>query len=165
MRLPAGRARNRDWFRVVQKIFLFPRAFRMVLGSTQSPVQSVPEVRASEMRSGVKLVTHFQLIPKLRKRGAMSPIPHFFCGLVFYQLYIWFSCISSMFEFYFPGLFSWLIDWANDTASSGGYTKHKIRRNGDVIYVSLIMNTQGVLVMHKGSRMQMENNTAKNWCK
>jgi hypothetical protein len=87
MRLPAGRARNRDWFRIEQEILLFFRAFRMVLGFTQSPIQSVPGVRGSKMRPGVKLSNHSHQVPKLRLLGTISN-PAFFRGLKLYQLYI-----------------------------------------------------------------------------
>jgi hypothetical protein len=50
----------------------------IVLGSNQSPTQSVTGVRATEMSSGMKLATLLYLVPKLRMCGVMSPLPHYF---------------------------------------------------------------------------------------
>jgi hypothetical protein len=60
-----------------EKTFLFSVASRLTLGPTQPPVQWVLGAPSLEI-SGlpVKLTTHLQLVPTLRTRGAIPPLPH-----------------------------------------------------------------------------------------
>jgi hypothetical protein len=59
------------------KNFLFSTLPRPALGSTQPPIQWVPDALSpGESGQGVKLTTHLQLVPRSRKCGSIHPLPH-----------------------------------------------------------------------------------------
>jgi hypothetical protein len=71
-KLRAGRpglASRQRW----KVFFLFATAFRLALRTTQPPIQ--PE-QGGPLSPGVKLTTHLHLLPRLRMRRAIPPLPH-----------------------------------------------------------------------------------------
>jgi hypothetical protein len=59
-------------------IFLFSTASRTVLKPTQPPMQLVSGSLSLEvMRPERELTTHFPLVPRLRMRGAVPPLPQY----------------------------------------------------------------------------------------
>jgi hypothetical protein len=54
------------------KYFFFSTSLRPALGPTQTPIQWVPGILSLGVkRSGRKLTTHLQLVPRSRKRGSV----------------------------------------------------------------------------------------------
>ena len=57
---------------VIARVFLFTKLSTLTLGPTQPPVEWVPELFSwGETYLDVRLVTHFRLMPKLIKNGAV----------------------------------------------------------------------------------------------
>jgi hypothetical protein len=61
-----------------QEMFLFSIVSRPGLCSTQPPILWVPEV----LPRGIKLITHFHLVPRLIMPGAVLPFPIHLNGVV-----------------------------------------------------------------------------------
>jgi hypothetical protein len=62
-------------------MFLCSTVSRPALGPTQRSVQWVPELHPSGQ--GVKWTTHLHVVPKLRMREALTPLPHTcLCGVM-----------------------------------------------------------------------------------
>jgi hypothetical protein len=58
------------------KNFLFSNSSRLALGSTQPPIQCLPGVLSLGVkRSGVKLTTYLQIVPRSRQCGSIHPLP------------------------------------------------------------------------------------------
>jgi len=62
----------------IMGFFLIATASRLVLGPTQPSIQFVRRLFPTGVKAagGVKLTTHLHLVPRLRMRGYIHPLPH-----------------------------------------------------------------------------------------
>jgi hypothetical protein len=75
-RLQAGQLRNGGSVPVRREFFLLSESSTLAPGSTQPFIQCVlGNLSLGVKQLGVKLITHFHLVPRLRVGGSILPLP------------------------------------------------------------------------------------------